>query len=216
MAVRKSDSIKNENANLIVIEDGVVTDCYKGTPDEINNALLATYNLHYQTYPLFVERLVKRDVYIKVIRAVRGILSHLSRSQYRTQVKEALKANWKTRLTTLFGIDLKEVDFDSINNNLNGADIKKVIAFQIGQTMGLLNGVELYTKSAIAKEFPLLKPYLYRENVPVNDLAGMLSLFLASVAQIKYEDMPYENTNVVIFEEKHPYNLTDEKKIDLP
>lgn len=67
---RFCDSIKNENANLIVIEDGVVTDCYKGTPDEINNALLATYNLHYQTYPLFVERLVKRDVYIKVIRAV--------------------------------------------------------------------------------------------------------------------------------------------------
>lgn len=42
---------KKENRNLIVVKDGIVTDCYKGTVDEINNSLLNTYYKHEQTDP---------------------------------------------------------------------------------------------------------------------------------------------------------------------
>ena len=38
-------SDKDENRNLITVENGIVTSVYKGTPDEVNNSLLRTYNL---------------------------------------------------------------------------------------------------------------------------------------------------------------------------
>lgn len=46
------DSDKSENRNIITIKNGIVTGCYKGTVDEINNALIETYPLH-----MFVEDL---------------------------------------------------------------------------------------------------------------------------------------------------------------
>ena len=35
-----------ENRNIIVVEDGIVTRCFKGNPDEVNNAVRTTYPLH--------------------------------------------------------------------------------------------------------------------------------------------------------------------------
>lgn len=32
-------SDKNENRNLITIDDGIISNCYKGTKDELNNAI---------------------------------------------------------------------------------------------------------------------------------------------------------------------------------
>ena len=72
-----------ENRNLITIKDDVVSEVYKGTADEVNNALLATYSLHEQSYPLLVTRAVERIVPLKYVRGIRIILSHLTRSQYR-------------------------------------------------------------------------------------------------------------------------------------
>lgn len=47
-AKKLCDSYKDINANLLSIKDGVVNWCYKGTVDECNNSILATYNLHKQ------------------------------------------------------------------------------------------------------------------------------------------------------------------------
>lgn len=38
-----------------------------------------------------------------------------------------------------------EIDFDSLQNNMSGDDVKKIIAFQIGQVLVLTDFVELYT-----------------------------------------------------------------------
>ena len=141
-------SDKIENRNLITINDGIVTSVYKGITDEVNNSLFSTYNLHEQEYPLLVTRFVQRDIHIKAIRAVRSILSHLSRSMFRTEIKNALRGSWSVRIETLQMIydHFDEIDFDSLQNNMSGDDVKKLIAFQIGQVLALTDFVELYTK----------------------------------------------------------------------
>jgi hypothetical protein len=44
------DSFKQINANLLYVENGQVSWCYKGTIDECNNSILATYSLHHQQF----------------------------------------------------------------------------------------------------------------------------------------------------------------------
>jgi len=137
------DSIKDENANLLELDnEGHVCACYKGTIDECNNSLFTTYNLHEQSYPLLIKSMVERDKWLKSLRAVRIILSHLSRTQYRKDVKAALKGSMYERIQLLKSIDLNAIDFDSLEHNQSGKDVMKIIAFQAGQTLGLLGGHE--------------------------------------------------------------------------
>lgn len=174
---------KDENRNLITVNKGIVTGCYKGSVDEINNALLETYHYHEQTHELLVKHMLCRDVMKKIIRAVRIILSHLSRSQYRVEIKSALRGDWNKRMEVLCKISLYDIDFDTINKNMSAADIKKVIAFQIGQTLTLLDGIEVYTKSGIIEFYPKLKPYLQRYSDSNDDLQEMLHEFHRRINQ---------------------------------
>ena len=160
---KKFCSDKEENRNICVINNGIVTECYKGTPDEVNNAVFLTYHLHEQEYPLLITKLVQRDVTAKCMRAVRIILSHLSRSQYRTQVKAALVGDWFTRIKTLKDIDLTTIDFSTLNKNMTTEDVLKTIAFQLGQTILLIDGIECYTKGSVGENLPSLIPFLYRD-----------------------------------------------------
>lgn len=217
-----ADEDKTENRNIITIENGIVTHCYKGTIDEINNGLLDTYSLHHQEYPLLVTRRVERNIEIKFIRAIRGILSHLSRCQYRSSIKQALRSNWTSRITTLNDIDFSSIDFSSLNknNNLSELDIKKVIAFQIGQCLGLINGKEFYSKDSIANEYPELRKYLYRENnSDVKDLQKYLHIlldFLMNDPRYKYRFPDFNNIDhpcVKFVASGHTYDLIDEKMI---
>jgi len=190
------DALTEENANLITIGDGIVTGCYKGTVDEVNNSLFETYPLHEQEFPLLVERKVRRDLNIKFIRAIRGLLSHMSRSQYRPEIKAALKSGWNERLDVLKGIYLPTIDFSMLNKHMSDRDIKKVFAFQIGQSLGLLDGVELYTKSSIAATYPPLNPFLYREDADTIDLQMIVDEFVSRMEAIPVEEM---DGNVVRF-----------------
>jgi hypothetical protein len=85
------DSDTEENVNIIEIDNGKVVNCYKGSCDEIQNSLLRTYPLHKQTYDLLIKEPVERDLFVKTVRVVRCFLSHLSRTQYRKEVKLALQ-----------------------------------------------------------------------------------------------------------------------------
>lgn len=181
---KKFCSDKEENRNLCVVKNGIVTECYKGTPDEVNNAVFLTYHLHEQEYPLIITRLVSRDVTAKCMRAVRIILSHLSRSQYRTQVKAALIGDWFTRIKTLEDIDLTTIDFSTLNKNMTREDILKTIAFQIGQTYHLMNGLELYTKTDVAEASFVLTQFLYRwKDSRIVDLENCKREFLERIKE---------------------------------
>lgn len=194
------DSDKSENRNIITIENGIVTSCYKGTIDEINNALIETYPLHKQEYPLLVECKVERDKVLKYIRAVRIILSYLSHTIYRKQIKSALKGTWEERIKTLEEIDLTKIDFDSLAKHNNKLDVLKIIAFQIGQCWGLIGDVEYYTKYSIAQDYPFLKRYLYRKETEVDGLNVDLHMF---AEDLKYAVKP---------EDILKYDLKNEKR----
>ena len=209
-------SDKEENRNLITVENGIVTSVYKGTPDEVNNALLDTYKLHEQEYPLLVERKVERDVHIKAIRAVRGILSHLSRSMFRPEIKNALRCSWSVRIETLQMIydHFDEIDFDSLQNNMSGDDVKKLIAFQIGQVLALTDFVELYTKSEIASYFTDLKPYLYRNSTDNENLKRYLFIFIHCLTKNNMFDYTENGTEVTFGFSYGTYDVKLERKIN--
>lgn len=149
---------KEENRNLVVIEDGVVTSCYKGLPDETNNAIYHTHRHHNHGTTCPVTEPVHRIVPLKALRAIRLILSMLSRSKYRPIIKSALTSlNFARRKEVL-----AEIDFSSL---VIPADAGKAVAFQLGQTISLIDGQELYTKRDIAAHCPDLEKPLYRERL---------------------------------------------------
>ncbi|MCU0329311.1 MAG: hypothetical protein MUE53_09995 [Chitinophagales bacterium] len=148
------------NSNLAVLNNGILVDVFKGTTDELNNALFCTYLLHNQEFGNSILRLLDRDVNLKYLRCARMILSFLSRTTYRNSVKLALKGSIETKLDVLKSINLNSlVDF---GKNMKDLEIKKSIAFQLGQTLLLSNGIEVYTKNDISRHINQLEPYLKR------------------------------------------------------
>ncbi len=72
---------------------------------------------------------------------------------------------------------LRLVDFRNIILTKNPLERFKNIAFQLGQTMALMDGVELYDKIRIAERYPELGVFLRRE-VPSDDDLGRLNDFI--------------------------------------
>jgi len=162
----------DENRNIIVVNDGVVVDCFKGTPDEVNNGLFHTYSLHQQEHPLIINKLLERDVLIKSIRVVRCFLSHFSRTTYRDIVKSALKSyDWSFRLGVFSQLNL--IGLENYGKNRNPKDILKTFAFQIGQNLQLFENNEIYTKKEANALYPRLRGFLYRE--PMTDMEPLQS-----------------------------------------
>lgn len=150
-----------ENRNIIVIENGLVIDCFKGTCDEIQNSLIATYGLHKQEYPLLLQNTVKRNIPLKAVRVLRCFLSHYSRTSARPVIKSALQSgSWFQRLECVSNLDLDETEYGK--NSV--IEVRKVFAFQLAQILGLFEDREIYTKSEAALLYPGLRTYLYRES----------------------------------------------------
>jgi len=186
------NSAKEINSNLCVINDGIVVDVYKGTIDEVNNMIFYTYKNHAQLFPCFVERTIPRDVPTKANRALRGILSHISRTHYRDLVKTALKGSMADRIDAV-----REIDFNTIHSlNKNVSQLKdyhKNVAFQIGQTLGLFQGMELYSKKSISAHFPYLKEMLYREDFDVGMINDIVKHFVTEIeSKIENRNHLYE------------------------
>jgi hypothetical protein len=164
------------NCNLAIVQNGILIDSFKGNLDELNNSLLLTYDLHVQAHPNHITKQFVRDVDLKFLRASRSILSHLTKTQHRIIVKNALKGDIHLKYNVLQKIDLNDLDWS--NAKLDIVEIKKALAFQIGQTLALWNGQEIYTKKEIGLAFPSLKPYLDRQpKTDFKDLQNALILF---------------------------------------
>lgn len=155
------DSYKEVNANLILVKNGVVTWVYKGTIDECNNSILATYHLHKQDFECPIVKSLPRSYSLKMMRTVRGLLSYFSRTDYREEVKKALRSSkMDEKIKVLESIEILSVN-DFGKNSL--IEVYKFLAFQLGQTYALLkDDVELFTKNTVANYYPDLKVYLDR------------------------------------------------------
>jgi hypothetical protein len=177
------NSEKKVNSNLVLIKNGVLLDAFKGNTDELNNALFLTYHLHTQYYPNQIQRLLLRDLDLKFLRASRSIISLLTKTPQRAIMKEALRGGISLKMNTLETIDLCTVDWSS--SKMDSVDVKKMLAFQIGQTLALFCGKEVYTKRDIGLIFPILNPYLNRElNTDFKDLQDYLTQFIAALKTI--------------------------------
>lgn len=162
---------KKANTNFAVIQDGVIVKVFKGTPDEVNNSILMTYDHHKQQHPCQVNRLLPRDFHQKILRASRIILSFYSRTDHRQEVKWALGGDLIEKIECLRGIDFsKEVDF---GKNGSQEDVLKNIAFQLGQVIGLSQGKEYYSKEDIASGIPELAPLLRREKLSETNMTQL-------------------------------------------
>jgi hypothetical protein len=162
---KKLGTDKEVNTNLAVIKDGVIFSVYKGIPIECNNSLYETYQYHTQLHDLMIDRKVSETpiVAIKCARTLRALLTLLSRTDYRREVKSALKSTTEDKIETLRYIDLDSIE-DFNKNNLNTTEIYKAFAFQIGQTMTFLEGDVVYTKSKISELYEGLRVYLERRS----------------------------------------------------
>ncbi|NPV13134.1 MAG: hypothetical protein HPY57_15310 [Ignavibacteria bacterium] len=154
--------IKKINCNLAVLKDGIIVEVFKGISDEINNSLYLTYNLHKQFHEQQITKLVDRDVDIKIMRSARFMLMNLSYTQHRFEVKKALKGNFVEKIKVLDIIDLSKIDDLGQNVGLKWVDYLKSMSFQIGQSLALTDGVEVYSKEEIADRYPDLSEMLFK------------------------------------------------------
>jgi hypothetical protein len=177
------NSEKKVNSNLVIIKNGALIDAFKGNTDEVNNALFLTYHLHEQYYPNQIQRLLLRDLDLKFLRASRSIISLLTKTPQRAMIKDALRGGISLKMNTLETVYLCAVDWSS--SKMDISDVKKMLAFQIGQTLALFCEKEVYTKREIGLIFPTLNPYLNRElNTDFKDLQIYLTQFIAALKTI--------------------------------
>lgn len=180
--------IKKVNVNLAIVKDGIIVDCFKGTPDEVNNSVFFTYVLHKQKYECMVKRKVIRDIQLKCARSVRIILSFLSRTEHRDKVKFALKGGFHDKLKVLKEINIAKLD-DLGKNNQSLEDFYKVVAFQIGQCFSLIHlyEQEIYTKNQVIENFPELAPFIKREKIKDKSYIEKIKIGFVGVLSMVYD-----------------------------
>lgn len=81
---------------------------------------------------------------------------------------------------------LRNVDFKNLFFHEEKIEKMKKITFQLGQTMALINGVELYDKSEIAEMYPPLAPFLWRED-PTPEQFDALTAFMNQFLDAVYD-----------------------------
>lgn len=141
--------------------------CYRGTPDEVNNQILATFNLHPQTCELLIKQKRIRIVPLKIVNAIKIILLKLRKSkQYRDPIIHALAEN------DIPNDLLKEIDYQDFVNELTKDDLK-TIAFQIIQSLALMEGREIFTKDESSSFCPDLACFVKRKEVSKLQLATL-------------------------------------------
>ncbi len=179
----KLTTAKKINTNLGILKNGVLIQVYKGITDETNNALYCTYPLHKQYFDNHILNTLTRDKEQKIQRTLRIVLSFLTKTNYRAKIKEALRSDWKKKIEISIQIDMGAIinseDF-TLGNHVTMIEFQKTIAFQLGQSIALLEGKELYTKEEIGDYFPELGDYLFRKTGLTNEmLATFIERFLA-------------------------------------
>ena len=186
---------KKINSNLVVVENGILVNCFKGTVDELNNAILDTYDLHSQDYPCFIKKRLERALELKIVRCLRGFLSMYSRTELRTEIKSALRGNVREQIEVLKKIDLLNTIPKGKKESLG--DIYKMFAFQIGQTFGLMNGKELYTIEQIVEDYPNLEHFLFRTGkYDLNVIKIYLDILMLNI-KFTYHDMLDKNEKIL-------------------
>jgi hypothetical protein len=180
---------KPVNSNICVIENGIVKKVFKGSTDEVNNMLYLTYNNHKQLHSNKVDKLVERNKQDKINRTVRVLLTFISRTELREEVKKALHSeNLNLRISVLSKFDFSTLNENEIDTKICHSDYWKVLAFQLGQTLLLLKEIEVYSKNEILNHYPLLFNHLKRKEINDSDKKYIEELKIKLIIKILNND----------------------------
>jgi len=166
---------RNWNINIIQINGGVIINSIpsKGYPDSVNNSLFETYNLHKQKYPFPLDRKVTRNISLAIEKCLVAVFTFYKRTKhhefYKSIPKEIKNGNaeLEDRLSFLEKIDFKTLPFDDENRNKNAF---KSLAFHVGQTVSLIEGIEIYTKQKLIFHHPNLENLIKRLAIQDTDI----------------------------------------------
>ncbi|WP_316633446.1 hypothetical protein [uncultured Flavobacterium sp.] len=161
------------NSTLAVIENGKISDTIftKSWIDSLNNAVLETYSLHQQEYDLLITERQIRNKTLAIYKAVRTILTMLTRTEYRTQIRPIIKGihDFNLKLEVLSKIDFASLS-EFNQKNTTDTDIWKIIAFYVGQNITLIeNDIEIYTKKKFVSHYNDLEAFINRKTITVDD-----------------------------------------------
>lgn len=187
---------KQLNINFCVVSGGNVSWCYKGTPDELNNSILIMYGEHgtAQLHPNFITSRMERNVILKILRCLRVLICSVSRSNVRHLIEPVLKnVAFSGRLAAI-----SQLKFEDIKIILRSRDtlenIWKGIAFQMGQTLALVEGDEIFGKRRCAERFPVLESFLYRKEITPDRLCELTKFkdenFVPAIAEFVKKNCP--------------------------
>lgn len=79
-----------QDRNLFCVTDGAVSRCWKGLPDEVNNALFTTYHLHCQEYMLPIKAKVMRSVVGRVVVSLRSMYAHCVATLFQSRLNASV------------------------------------------------------------------------------------------------------------------------------
>ncbi len=164
----------NWNINIIQIDDGTVINSIpsKGSPDSVNNSLYETYKLHQQKYPFPLKRKLERNIPLAIEKCLISIFTFYKKTNHDEFYKSIPKefkngsANLIDRLSFLEKIDFNILPYEEEIKNINAF---KSLAFHVGQTISLINGIEIYTKQKFLSFHPDLKMLIKRTDINQRD-----------------------------------------------
>jgi hypothetical protein len=163
------------NATLAVIENGYIVDTIytKSWIDRLNNALFTTYPLHNQVFPNPIVGKVRINVLLSIYKAVRTVLSLLTRTHLRPLIRPTVNGIHDFNLKLKALQHIQWADLQHFNQrNADDIDIWKTLAFYIYQNIALLrDGIEIYTKQHCVEIFPESGNFIYRKPLTAQDKA---------------------------------------------
>lgn len=160
----------NWNINIIQIDEGIVVNSIpsKGSPDSVNNSLYETYKLHKQKYPFPLKSRLERNTPLAINKCLTSIFTfykNTNHHEFYKSIPKELKngqADIVDRLSFLEKIDFKILPYEEEILNINAF---KSLAFHVGQTISLINGIEIYTKQQLISFHPDLEMLIKRVNI---------------------------------------------------
>ena len=167
---QKEQELLHPNTDLnyaVVGEEGAVLDVLHGLPDEVHCQLRRTARGE-EPPPQLSRSPPQRCVELKLVACVQKLLVCTRRiPKHRSEVVEALRRN-----DVAAGVRaLRGIRFADCADSLR-LDLRKVVAFQLAQTLALTQGLQLYTKGELCEFAPRIRPLLYREEASA-DLSAL-------------------------------------------
>ena len=160
--------ICNWKPNLILIENGYVTKSVpsKGNSDGVHNSFFETYHLHFQKFKFPLKEKVLRDVISAIDICLERIFMFYKNSSNQKDYYYSIpvqiinrSANIIERVYWLNNVDL---NLPLVLKKGDEIGAYKRIAFNIGHTISLIKGTEVYTKQELVYYHPSLECIIKR------------------------------------------------------